>query len=77
MGYLLRNRKRIAEAEPYPRDKRPDPRINGENHRDTLTYIVNLGVLLREQDKLGDAAVVRAIRRPCPRRRGRPSARPT
>jgi hypothetical protein len=30
-------------------------RINGEEHLDTLTYTHNLGILLRDQDKLNEA----------------------
>src|SRR5262249_43588387 len=52
MGYVLLRQKKMAEAEPYVREAIAiSRRTNGEDHRDTLIYVHNLGRLLLEQHK--------------------------
>jgi serine/threonine protein kinase/Tfp pilus assembly protein PilF len=56
MGYLLRNRGSLAEAEPYYREALEQRRrVLGELHPQTLLSINNIGTLLMDQGKIDQA----------------------
>ncbi len=56
MGFLLRAQGKLAEAEPYSREALEKSRhVQGEEHPSTLSFISNLGGLLRDQGKQQEA----------------------
>jgi hypothetical protein len=56
MGYVLAQQGQPQEAEPYVREAIAiSLRVNGDSHQDTLTYIHNLGMLLRDEKKFDQA----------------------